>query len=134
MTELTEQKCVPCEGGIPPLDDKKEEEYLKQVEGWSLERDGIHHIKKEFYFDNFVQSIEFVNKVADILEVSPFTILRGVPEENELEILMNMYGDPILNISKTELEELFCARIDGKRLTREFYMNFLSQTDISWEK
>ena len=68
MTDLTEQKCVPCEGGIPPLDDKKEEEYLKQVEGWSLIREGIHRIRKEFYFDNFVKSIEFVNKVADIAE------------------------------------------------------------------
>jgi 4a-hydroxytetrahydrobiopterin dehydratase len=68
MNDLTEQKCVPCEGGIPPLEDKKEEEYLKQVEGWTLERDGIHRIRKEFYFDNFVQSIEFVNKVSDIAE------------------------------------------------------------------
>jgi 4a-hydroxytetrahydrobiopterin dehydratase len=68
MTDLSEQKCVPCEGGIPPLEDKKEEEYLKELEGWSLEREGIHRIRKEFYFDNFVQSIEFVNKVADIAE------------------------------------------------------------------
>ncbi|MFW9929739.1 MAG: 4a-hydroxytetrahydrobiopterin dehydratase [Candidatus Thorarchaeota archaeon] len=68
MTDLTKQKCVPCEGGIPPLDDEKEEEYLKEVEGWSLEREGVHRIRKEFYFDNFVQSIEFVNKVADIAE------------------------------------------------------------------
>jgi 4a-hydroxytetrahydrobiopterin dehydratase len=68
MSDLIHQKCVPCEGGIPPLNEEKEEEYLREVEGWSLERDGIHRIKKEFYFDNFLKSIEFVNKVADVAE------------------------------------------------------------------
>lgn len=68
MTDLIQQKCVPCEGGIPPLKDEKEEEYLQELKGWSLEREGIHRIKKEFYFDNFLKSIEFVNSVADIAE------------------------------------------------------------------
>lgn len=68
MTELLKQKCVPCEGGIPPLNEAKEKEYMKQVKGWSLIREGIHRIKKEFEFDNFLKAIEFVNKVADIAE------------------------------------------------------------------
>ncbi len=71
-------------------------------------------------------SLNRVNKVANILNVSPFTILRGVPRDREQTVLLNMYGDATLNISKSELEKLFCAKIDGKALTREFYMNFLS--------
>jgi 4a-hydroxytetrahydrobiopterin dehydratase len=46
----------------------KEDKYIKKVEGWSLLRDGIHHIRKEYHFDNFVKAIEFVNKVASLAE------------------------------------------------------------------
>ena len=68
MSDLTEKKCVPCEGGIPPLSDSKEEEYLKKLMGWKLIRDGIHKIKKLFIFNDFTQAMEFVNKVAEIAE------------------------------------------------------------------
>jgi len=59
---------VPCEGGIPPLSNKKEEESLKKLKGWSLLREGIHKIRKEFNFEDFSESMKFVNKVADIAE------------------------------------------------------------------
>ncbi len=68
MSNLINQKCVPCEGGIPPLNKDREKEYLNQVKGWTLEREGIHRIRKEFSFENFLKSIEFVNKVAEIAE------------------------------------------------------------------
>lgn len=59
---------MPCKGGIPPLSEEKENQYLKKVEGWSLIREGIHRIKKEFYFENFKEAMKFVNKVADLAE------------------------------------------------------------------
>ena len=59
---------MPCEGGIPPLNVKKENEYFKQVEGWSLIREGIHRIKKEFSFDDFMEAMNFVNKIAELAE------------------------------------------------------------------
>ncbi|MFX1413650.1 MAG: 4a-hydroxytetrahydrobiopterin dehydratase, partial [Promethearchaeota archaeon] len=34
----------------------------------SLIRDGIHRIKKEFSFEDFKESMKFVNKVADLAE------------------------------------------------------------------
>ena len=68
MNDLLNKNCVPCEGGIPAFDIIKEDNYIKKVKGWSLLRDGIHRIRKEFYFDNFVQAIEFVNNVASIAE------------------------------------------------------------------
>ena len=71
-------------------------------------------------------SISRINEVADVLGISPFTILRGVPEKKELDTLIELYRSPDLKISKPELEQLFCTRIEGKRLTREFYVNLLS--------
>jgi len=59
---------VPCEGGIPPLNEKEENKYFKQVEGWLLLREGIHRIKKEFFFDDFKEAMKFVNRIAGLAE------------------------------------------------------------------
>jgi 4a-hydroxytetrahydrobiopterin dehydratase len=66
--DLTKKHCVPCEGGDPPLPDEKEDELLKQVQDWSLLRDGTHMLRKQFKFKNFKESMAFVNKVADLAE------------------------------------------------------------------
>lgn len=66
--DLLNNKCVACEGeGILPIDHKEAEEYMTQVEGWTLSEDA-KHIFKEYKFKNFVEAIAFVNKVADIAE------------------------------------------------------------------
>lgn len=66
--DLTKKHCVPCEGGDPPLPDEKEDEFIKQVQDWILLRDGTHKITKQFKFKNFKESMDFVNKVADLAE------------------------------------------------------------------
>ncbi|MFW9820819.1 MAG: 4a-hydroxytetrahydrobiopterin dehydratase [Candidatus Thorarchaeota archaeon] len=53
---------------MPPFTEDKENIYLSQVEGWSLLREGIHRIKKEFIFGDFEEAMRFVNKVADVAE------------------------------------------------------------------
>ena len=65
MSELTQKKCVPCEGGVPSLDKATVESLLTQVSGWSLHGKWI---SKEFKFKNFVVAMKFVNRVADIAE------------------------------------------------------------------
>ena len=66
--QLAKKHCVPCEGGIPPLSEEEEDKYIRQVEGWELIREGTHRIKKRFVFKDFMEAMEFVNKVADIAE------------------------------------------------------------------
>ncbi|MDH5543709.1 MAG: 4a-hydroxytetrahydrobiopterin dehydratase [Nitrospinota bacterium] len=58
---LTDKKCVPCEGGIPPKTESEAKELLKQLDGWIL-KDG--KIEKSFGFKDFYETIEFVNGVA----------------------------------------------------------------------
>ncbi len=65
---LTDQHCIPCEGGMPPLPDEREDELLKQVDGWLLLRDGTHRLRKQFKFKDFKEAIGFVNKVANVAE------------------------------------------------------------------
>jgi 4a-hydroxytetrahydrobiopterin dehydratase len=65
MTELSQKKCVPCEGGTPPLDGNKVKEYLPKVESWMLKENSI---EKTFKFKDFQSALEFVNKVGKIAE------------------------------------------------------------------
>jgi len=68
MVELDSKHCVPCEGGIPPFTEVQENELMPKVPGWTISRLGIHKIVRLFQFKNFRQSMEFVNKVADLAE------------------------------------------------------------------
>ena len=65
--DLTQKKCVPCEGGTPPLRNEEIEKYLSQLKTkWDVVEG--RKIKKQFIFEDFKKAIEFVNKVANIAE------------------------------------------------------------------
>ncbi len=66
MTQLSEKKCIPCQGGIPPLTESEIAPLLEEVTGWSVIE--THHLEKEYLFDNFKQALEFTNKVGDLAE------------------------------------------------------------------
>tara|TARA_Y100000817_G_scaffold224214_1_gene177219 strand:- start:311 stop:730 length:420 start_codon:yes stop_codon:yes gene_type:complete len=71
MTELSEKKCIPCEGGIPSFDLKEIHKYLKKVDGWDVNSDDnkTYYLIKEFKFENFLDSQNFVNKVGNLAEI-----------------------------------------------------------------
>ncbi len=62
---LKDKKCVPCEGGVPKLEERVINELLKEIEGWVYRDDKIH---KHFEFKDFVEAMAFVNKMADLAE------------------------------------------------------------------
>ena len=70
MEDLSKKKCVACDGNIPPFDISEIHKYLKKVDGWEVLEDKIggFHLIKNFKFDNFLKSQEFVNKVGQIAE------------------------------------------------------------------
>jgi len=61
MTELTNKRCKPCEGGVPPLIPDEADAMLAQLDGWT--REG-NKIKKTFEFRNYHETMSFVNVVA----------------------------------------------------------------------
>lgn len=64
---LADQTCVPCKGGVPPMDRARAEELLREIdEGWALNADG--HLERTYTFANFVEAIGFANRVGDIAE------------------------------------------------------------------
>jgi 4a-hydroxytetrahydrobiopterin dehydratase len=64
--DLATLTCVPCRGGIPPLETPRITEMMNIVPGWTLQREGIDRIEKVFKFKNFKKAMIFVNRVADI--------------------------------------------------------------------
>ncbi len=70
MTELSDKKCVACEGDIPPFDKEEIHKYLKKVDGWKVKsnKNKSYFLIKEFKFKNFLDSQSFVNKVGAIAE------------------------------------------------------------------
>ena len=64
---LADNTCVPCRGGIPPLEPAKVQELLGQLEKeWELNPDG--HIERMYPFKNFEEALAFVNRVGAIAE------------------------------------------------------------------
>lgn len=63
---LTAKQCVPCRGGIPPLDRAQAETFLKEVPNWSLPDNT--RIQRQFKFKNFVETLAFVNRVGELTE------------------------------------------------------------------
>ena len=64
---LSEQKCVPCEGGVEPLTQEDAEKLSAQVRDWILAED-TKQISKDLRFKNFAEALSFVNKVGEIAE------------------------------------------------------------------
>ncbi|MDQ2696175.1 MAG: 4a-hydroxytetrahydrobiopterin dehydratase [Pseudomonadota bacterium] len=64
---LTEKSCVPCRGGVPPMEPKQAEEMLAQVPGWSLTHDATR-LERTYKFKNFAAALHFVNQVGRIAE------------------------------------------------------------------
>lgn len=67
MSTLTQKRCVPCEGGVPPLSREKVEALQKEIPTWQVSADATS-ITCERTFRDFVAAMLFVNNVALIAE------------------------------------------------------------------
>jgi len=63
---LTEKKCLPCEGGVPPLAQSECESLLKELDpAWRLSPDG-RELQRECSFKDFYRTMSFVNALAHV--------------------------------------------------------------------
>ena len=62
---LSNQHCVPCRGGVSPLDRAEAERYLQEVPEWTLSE---NRIRRRFAFKNFTAAQSFVNRIAGLAE------------------------------------------------------------------
>ncbi len=67
MAALAEKHCIPCEKGAKPLKGEQIEQQKEQLgPEWRVVDE--HHLEREFSFDDFRQTLDFVNKVGELAE------------------------------------------------------------------
>ncbi|MBI4875054.1 MAG: 4a-hydroxytetrahydrobiopterin dehydratase [Acidobacteria bacterium] len=59
--QLANRQCVPCRGGVPPLEGEELRRLQEQLPGWETVAD--HHLAKTFSFPDFSSALEFVNRI-----------------------------------------------------------------------
>lgn len=65
--QLAQKKCLPCEGGVPRLDQTQAGKLADQLSGWSIIRDGSR-IRKEWVVRHFRDALIFFQRVGEIAE------------------------------------------------------------------
>jgi 4a-hydroxytetrahydrobiopterin dehydratase len=69
LTTLSEKKCVPCEGGVPPLTRAKVTLFAKQLhKDWQISKDS-KSLKRSLKFKDFYRTMSFVNAVAHVANI-----------------------------------------------------------------
>jgi 4a-hydroxytetrahydrobiopterin dehydratase len=90
---LGEKKCKPCEGGVPPLDQKQIKELKSHIKNdWEISEN--KKLVKEYSFVNYKHTMDFVNKAAQLAE-----------EEGHHPVMHVYYGRVVV--------ELWTHTIDG---------------------
>lgn len=67
MSALAKKQCVPCRGGVPPLEGRQIKKLLDELgNGWVVVED--HHLEKLYTFDDFRRALDFTNRVGALAE------------------------------------------------------------------
>jgi 4a-hydroxytetrahydrobiopterin dehydratase len=67
VADLASLECVPCKGGVPPLEGDELDRLLDALGGGWRVVDG-HHLQKTYRFPNFREAMDFTNRVGALAE------------------------------------------------------------------
>jgi 4a-hydroxytetrahydrobiopterin dehydratase len=69
MMALNEEKCEACRADAPKVSEDELAELIRAIPDWNIEvRNGIMQLEKIYRFSNFVEALDFTNKVAQLAE------------------------------------------------------------------
>lgn len=66
MSELAKRECVPCRGGVPPLQGEEIDNLLSELSDWQVVEQ--HHLSKTYKLTDFSAAVAFVNQVGELAE------------------------------------------------------------------
>ncbi len=66
MSELAQKNCIPCRGGVPPLEGEELAGFAAETPQWTVV-DG-RRIERELTFPDFRRALDFTNKVGELAE------------------------------------------------------------------
>ncbi len=71
MSDLAQQKCVPCEGGLPPADSQEIQTLSADIPHWQvIEERGIKQLQRSFKFSDWQAAMAFSQQVGDAAEAA----------------------------------------------------------------
>lgn len=89
--DLTQQKCVACEGNMAPFVKEEVDVLIKQIPGWEVSSD-YKNISRKFIFQNFKEVLEFVNRVGDLAESEGHHPDLHITDYKNLEIVLTTHA------------------------------------------
>jgi len=113
MKDLVKLKCIPCEGGIPPLTREEFSTYLGQVSDWSVIENDTR-IEREFVFKNFKEVLDFVNAAGEIAEEEGHHPNMFIHSWNKVKV--TLYTHAINGLSENDF--ILAAKIDAIPMVR----------------
>jgi 4a-hydroxytetrahydrobiopterin dehydratase len=66
MTDLADRDCVPCRGGVPPLDPWAVAALLEQLPGWTAPESRRLH--RRWKVKDFAAALGFVQRIGELAE------------------------------------------------------------------
>ncbi len=67
MEDLVKGKCEACRSGAPQVTSAQIKEYIQVIPEWNIIQDNsISKLKRSFATKNYIETIKFVNAIADI--------------------------------------------------------------------
>ncbi|MGD8375870.1 MAG: 4a-hydroxytetrahydrobiopterin dehydratase [Acidobacteriota bacterium] len=66
MGDLADRKCVPCRGGVPPLEPEEVARLHRSVPDWEVVEN--HHLRRTFATADFVTALRLVNRIGELAE------------------------------------------------------------------
>jgi len=64
---LAEKTCVPCRGGVAPLEEDEARRYLAETPGWTISAGG-ERIERRFKYKDFASAMEFARTVGELAD------------------------------------------------------------------
>lgn len=106
MTNLHTKKCIPCEGGTPPLTEDQIKDYLKSIKGWQAIEN--KKIQKTLNFIDFKRALGFINEVGDLAEFEGHHPDLNLHNWNKVTITLSTHA--VKGLSENDF--IMAAKID----------------------
>ena len=107
MSKLSEKKCGPCEE-VKSLPLEEVKPLLLEIPEWESTSD-FKSITRTFTFNDFMESISFINKVADIAESNNHHPDINIHAYKKVTITLSTHS--VKGLSESDF--IIAAKIDG---------------------
>lgn len=130
LRDLSDGFCLPCHGGVKPLNSQEQEHLLQQIDGWKIDRSSsVNRLVKKITFYGFDELLEFVNNLVPIAE--------GEKHHPDLHIYFNklkieLYTHAINGLSLSDY--VLASKIDKMKIKKSDKNVAKPKSTLGWNR